>query len=112
MRAMARYRPQRGHPLPRITLIHAGDRHPDDVFLPDAATTVRDPAWGWRELSGAPVRLHTVPGNHLSMLAAPHVEVLAGQLRACLARADHGGTAAGSMRIPVTAEADRTERLP
>ena len=34
-----------------------------------------------------PVEIHTVPGNHLSILAEPNVHVLASRLRLCLEEA-------------------------
>jgi glutamate-1-semialdehyde aminotransferase/thioesterase domain-containing protein/acyl carrier protein len=43
-----------------------------------------DPSWGWSKLSSEPVETLTVPGNHYTMLAKPHVQVLAEQLKAYL----------------------------
>jgi glutamate-1-semialdehyde aminotransferase/thioesterase domain-containing protein/acyl carrier protein len=43
-----------------------------------------DPSWGWRKLSSQPVEIVTVPGNHYTMLAKPHVQVLAEKLQAYL----------------------------
>jgi thioesterase domain-containing protein len=42
---------------------------------------------GWRRLVSGPVEIHTVPGNHLSLMAEPHVRTLAERLRGCLERA-------------------------
>ncbi|HKV10347.1 MAG TPA: amino acid adenylation domain-containing protein, partial [Thermoanaerobaculia bacterium] len=39
---------------------------------------------GWERLSPRPVRVHEVPGDHVTLLAEPHVRVLAERLRACL----------------------------
>lgn len=40
---------------------------------------------GWRHLAGGGVIVHEVPGDHLSMMSEPHVEVLAQKLSTCLA---------------------------
>ncbi|WP_199296744.1 non-ribosomal peptide synthetase [Leptolyngbya sp. FACHB-711] len=42
-----------------------------------------DPTLGWSQLCDR-VQVHSVPGNHLSMLKLPHVQVLAQQLQAYL----------------------------
>ncbi|MBW4576031.1 MAG: amino acid adenylation domain-containing protein [Aphanothece sp. CMT-3BRIN-NPC111] len=42
------------------------------------------PSWGWSELAGGGLEVHRVPGNHLSMLKHPHIQVLSEQLKACL----------------------------
>jgi thioesterase domain-containing protein len=66
VRAFRRYRPQ---PYPgRITL-----------FRP--AEAVSDPTLGWGALSPHPVEIETLPGDHVSILAEPHVRTLAGRLR-------------------------------
>lgn len=44
-----------------------------------------DVAWGWEAIG--PVEVHMMPGEHLSILRAPHVEVLASQLAGYLERA-------------------------
>lgn len=49
-------------------------------FLPAA-----DPVAGWRRLAAGGVEVHIVPGSHEGMFKAPHVRVLAGKLRECLA---------------------------
>ncbi|HWE60966.1 MAG TPA: thioesterase domain-containing protein, partial [Chloroflexota bacterium] len=43
-----------------------------------------DPAMGWGRLLGENPSIHTVPGDHFTMLYPPHVKVLAHQVRACL----------------------------
>jgi thioesterase domain-containing protein len=46
------------------------------------------PTLGWSAFSSQPVTVYDVPGNHFSMLRAPHVQDLADQLRRCLRGAD------------------------
>lgn len=45
-----------------------------------------DPTQGWGLLAAGGVDVHEVPGEHLTVLRRPHVEVLAEKLGACLAR--------------------------
>jgi len=45
----------------------------------------RDSTMGWRELTvGRNVEVHSVPGNHLTMLKPPYVQVLTQQLKVCI----------------------------
>jgi thioesterase domain-containing protein len=46
-----------------------------------------DPTVGWSKLVSGPIDIQSVPGDHISMLSAPHVEEFAAKLRACLDRA-------------------------
>ena len=41
-------------------------------------------ALGWEKLCQEPVRLHMIPGNHLSMFQEPHVQRLASELTTLL----------------------------
>ena len=56
----------------RITLLRAAER------------AWADPAMGWGELSPEPVEVITVPGNHNTLMAEPHVAELARVVSACL----------------------------
>ncbi|HEU4326191.1 MAG TPA: amino acid adenylation domain-containing protein [Roseiflexaceae bacterium] len=68
------YVPQDWQPVP-IVLFRAAERHAEDDDVP---LTIRDdPAWGWGELAAGPVVVHVVPGEHLTVLAEPHVQTLA-----------------------------------
>lgn len=59
----------------RVTLFRASE---------EAAADSPDLTLGWQELATEGVDIHWVPGNHLTMVREPHVQVLAKQLRACL----------------------------
>jgi thioesterase domain-containing protein len=59
----------------RVTLFRASE---------EAAADSQDLTLGWQELAVEGVDLHWVPGNHLTMVREPHVQVLAKHLRACL----------------------------
>lgn len=45
------------------------------------------PSGGWESASREPVRVHKVPGDHVTMLTEPNVEILAQRLRAEIAEA-------------------------
>ena len=61
-----------------IHLFHARERGGADGFV-----DLR-PAWGWQDRSASEVMVAEVPGTHVSMMAAPHVEILAMRLRKIL----------------------------
>jgi amino acid adenylation domain-containing protein len=46
-----------------------------------------DPYLGWQNLIEGKLEIHTVPGNHISIMHAPHVKTLAVTLQQCLNRA-------------------------
>ncbi|HEY3570221.1 MAG TPA: amino acid adenylation domain-containing protein [Thermoanaerobaculia bacterium] len=73
VRAFRRYVPQ---PYDgRITLIRAEGAHFDPALGPDL---------GWERLSPHPVDRVDVPGDHITLLAEPHVRTLADRLRTLL----------------------------
>ncbi len=59
----------------RITLLRSGEK---------LSTSHQDPTLGWSELTTEQVEVIKVPGNHLTMLRKPCVEVLARQLNTLL----------------------------
>ncbi|MDF5722879.1 MAG: thioesterase domain-containing protein [Rhizonema sp. PD37] len=48
-----------------------------------------DPSMGWDQLVVGETEIHHLPGNHLTMLKKPHIQVLATQLRACIEKAQN-----------------------
>jgi thioesterase domain-containing protein len=50
----------------------------------ESSTAHKDSTLGWSQLARGKVEVHQVPGNHLTMLKKPHVQVLAEQLRICI----------------------------
>ncbi len=74
----SRYAPQ-ATPLPvPIALFRSTERDPGDYDpSPEIAQLRLDPSWGWSRFSALPVEVMDVPGDHLTMLLAPHVAVLA-----------------------------------
>jgi amino acid adenylation domain-containing protein len=71
--AMFAYAP-RAHPG-RLVFFHARER---DAINP------RHPELAWIPLASEGVEVHVVPGNHVTMLAEPHVQELARRLRGLL----------------------------
>jgi thioesterase domain-containing protein len=75
VRAMLDYEPQ---PYAgRVTLLRASQQLADP---PPPASN------GWQELAAGGLEVHTVPGDHYTMMKEPQVHVLAGLLKACLER--------------------------
>ncbi len=46
-----------------------------------------DASMGWDQLIVGGTEIHHIPGNHLTMLRKPHIQVLAVQLKACIEKA-------------------------
>ncbi|MDZ8080625.1 MAG: amino acid adenylation domain-containing protein [Nostoc sp. DcaGUA01] len=46
-----------------------------------------EPSMGWDQLAVERTEIHHIPGNHLTMLRKPNIQVLAAQLRACIEKA-------------------------
>ena len=65
----------------RVTLFRATE----DVFYSPAYLKT---GLGWKAVALGGLDIEDVPGNHLGMLAEPHVQVLAEKLKACIDRAD------------------------
>ncbi len=74
--ALKRYSPQvyRGN----MTLFRAEQKDPKYFY---------DPYLGWQHLIEGELAIYDVPGNHISMMHAPHVETLAVTLQHCLNQA-------------------------
>ncbi len=78
MKAAANYVPQ---PYSgQLTLFRASEQPPNLVN--------GDPTFGWGKLATEGVRVYEVPGNHLTMVTTPHVQVLAARLKTCLDETD------------------------
>ena len=78
-RAVYRYQPR---PYPgRLILFSAADRPPE---LLEAER--RDPTRGWGKLCAGGVEVIRVSGRHNTLVARPHVEILAMELKSCLER--------------------------
>ncbi|MDC0711872.1 beta-ketoacyl synthase N-terminal-like domain-containing protein [Stigmatella sp. ncwal1] len=85
-------------PMFQLFLIHVRETfayepkaypHRVTLFSTDEVRSTRgrkDPLMGWDKLAAGGVDVHEVPGNHLSLLKAPHVQIFARKLSACLAQ--------------------------
>jgi thioesterase domain-containing protein/acyl carrier protein len=77
------YRPVCRHPVETL-LFRARDTHRDDWVL--GAADPGDESLGWQPLTGRDVPVRWVPGDHVTMMTRPNVEVLAGILREVMPR--------------------------
>jgi amino acid adenylation domain-containing protein len=57
----------------------------------------QNPTLGWEKLADIPVVVHNVPGTHTSMMASPHVQVLAKSLQFVLKQSQMSFTDVGRM---------------
>ncbi|MBF0136262.1 MAG: amino acid adenylation domain-containing protein [Magnetococcales bacterium] len=81
-----RYTPPQEHLPVRMVLFSSRDLQPDNLTTEKMDPAIRlDPFQGWSPYSAKPVELHVIPGDHLTMMQQPHVEILAEKLRGCLA---------------------------
>jgi len=73
----------------RITLLRARDVDMAAFreLSPERRQIFEDPTLGWGAVAAMGVEVHSVPGNHQTILETPHVETLAGILRVCIERA-------------------------
>ena len=81
------YLPREAIPT-RITLFRAEEGQQASRFI---ETTEEDeqrqePTWGWSKFAEGSVEVIYVPGDHVTMMAQPHVQALAKRLAAHLAK--------------------------
>jgi len=78
----ARYRSDESLDI-SITLLRATEVHPQFDFssAEDPGVNLAQSTLGWKWLAKRPVAVHTVPGNHLTMLNAPNIDAIAKVLR-------------------------------
>jgi amino acid adenylation domain-containing protein len=71
----------------KVTILRANEDMPDDPNSELASEISQDFSLGWSEFSTEPVDVHFVLGNHVTIVAEPHVQVLAEELKACIQQA-------------------------
>lgn len=71
-----------------------------------------DPYCGWKALANGPLEIIEVPGDHVSIVEAPNVNVLAGHLRCALERARQGRLGYANPGNPEVPKGDHRTRLP
>ena len=66
-----------------ITLRHSVVAHdaPLDVFISDRTASIYGRSGGWDRLHKGDLRVHSVPGDHLTIIDAPHLTIVAEVLR-------------------------------
>jgi thioesterase domain-containing protein len=79
LETLSRYRPR--HYDGKIVLFRSTDTLPGVAI---EHPSIDDPTMGWKKYSAEPVAVHDVPGNHITMMTAPRVGVLAHMLRTYL----------------------------
>ncbi|MBN3876527.1 amino acid adenylation domain-containing protein [Nostoc sp.] len=86
--AVVNYVPQEVYPT-KITLLRAKENvvKVDESNSEVLSEILQNLHWGWSKFSAEPVDVHFVPGNHVTMMNLPHVQVLAEQLKACIEQA-------------------------
>ncbi|NEQ86904.1 MAG: non-ribosomal peptide synthetase, partial [Moorea sp. SIO2I5] len=90
------YFPKEIYPAP-ITLFRCTEGYPENIMgkeIPGIYLSGKNmslPDWGWGPFSSRPVEIYEVPGDHISMVAEPHVQVLAQKLMACIEQAQVKG---------------------
>ena len=79
------YNPSPGaYPFP-IVLFQAQEF--DDSIFSDALELSREAYYGWNKFSSVPVEVYEIPGDHITMMTEPHVQVLAQRLKESIERA-------------------------
>ncbi|MEH1866381.1 MAG: amino acid adenylation domain-containing protein [Nostoc sp.] len=86
VKAFFEYVPQQVHPVP-LALLRASVSNIKEPVNESEPGIFHDVAWGWNTLSSEPVNVQFVPGNHITMMIPPHVQVLADRLRDCIEQA-------------------------
>ncbi|MFN6487124.1 MULTISPECIES: non-ribosomal peptide synthetase, partial [unclassified Nostoc] len=86
VKAFFEYVPQQVHPVP-LALLRASESNIKEPVNESEPGIFHDVAWGWNTLSSEPVNVQFVPGNHITMMIPPHVQVLADRLRDCIEQA-------------------------
>ncbi|OKH59454.1 hypothetical protein NIES2130_09045 [Scytonema sp. HK-05] len=82
--SLVNYVPQQVYPI-RITLLRASETSTVEESNNEVLSEIlQDSTWGWSKFSTEPVDIHFVPGNHVTMMTQPHVQVLAERLKACI----------------------------
>ena len=71
----------------KLTILRANDDMPEDPNSELASEICEDFSLGWSEFCTEPVEIHFVLGNHITIMAEPHVRVLAEQLKSCIQQA-------------------------
>jgi microcystin synthetase protein McyA len=82
LKAILRYMPQEVYPH-RITLLRGTEDIPQSASEQNAES-LQDMSYDWSNFSAEPVEVIWVPGNRVTMMAQPNVQVVAERLQDCL----------------------------
>ncbi|MBN1888045.1 MAG: amino acid adenylation domain-containing protein [Thermoflexales bacterium] len=81
-KAIACYNPRDSLPT-RLAILRSSQPPSSQGLSSAMAEIMRDPSLGWSRFAEGEVMLYTVPGDHMTMMTPPHVQVLAERLLAC-----------------------------
>ncbi|MDZ8084001.1 MAG: amino acid adenylation domain-containing protein [Nostoc sp. DedQUE12b] len=85
--SLVNYVPEQVYPT-RITLLRASETSAVEESNSEILSEIlQDSTWGWSKFSTEQVDIHFVPGNHVTMMTQPHVQILAERLKACIEEA-------------------------
>nr|AEU11003.1 NpnC [Nostoc sp. 152] len=85
-KAHDKYVPQKFEPI-AISLFRASESYQEKSAALQQFEILQDLDWGWSKFSSEPLDVQFVPGNHVTMMNQPHVQVLAERLEACINKA-------------------------
>ncbi|MEH2088955.1 non-ribosomal peptide synthetase [Nostoc sp.] len=80
----AKYVPQQVDPV-SITLLRTSQTNLEEPI--NQPEILQDLDLGWNKFSAEPVNVYFVPGNHVTIITQPYVQVLAERLKACIEQA-------------------------
>ncbi|WP_442935875.1 amino acid adenylation domain-containing protein [Nostoc sp.] len=85
--SLLNYVPQQVYPI-RITFLRASETSAVEESNSEVISEIlQDSTWGWSKFSTEPMDIHFVPGNHVTMMTQPHVQILAERLKTCIEEA-------------------------
>ncbi|HEY4087319.1 MAG TPA: amino acid adenylation domain-containing protein, partial [Bryobacteraceae bacterium] len=73
-----------------VALLRAAEIHIEDTGI-RMNLRANDETWGWNQLAQCAVDVRIIPGDHVTMMAEPHVRELASELSACIGKAERVG---------------------
>jgi thioesterase domain-containing protein len=83
------FRPS-GHYRGNLTLLRASEIHVEDTGI-QINLVADDDTWGWNQLVDGQVDVRIIPGDHITMMAEPHVKNLAIELSAAIGDLNEAG---------------------
>jgi thioesterase domain-containing protein/acyl carrier protein len=77
------------YPTP-ITLFRAQIPLWKQTKLPtELVEIMQEPTFGWQQVAQGEVEIHEIPGDHITIMTAPSIQILAEKLKRCIASISH-----------------------